>query len=182
MFKEPISPTTATKIETCQNEQPTEKLSLPNPPNYKAPSISKLDTSPPLKTLETVKIETALWTLLRQLFLKMYKDFEGLNLSLSAKHLSSLKTYLKHSDKEIRKLVLLIITTRMKFDKYFRRAWLTNFPESKHKGKILLTSRSGSKKLYFFFSSIRTDELEFNQDTLFYYMSDQTEVNHFGEH
>ena len=133
-----------------------------------------------MKRAETVKIEQILWSLIRKIYLKMYQGLEGLSLSLTPQHLQSLNTYLRYPDKEIRKLVLLIITTRMKFEKKFRRAWISQFPGSNQNKKLVLSNLK-SKKQKFILSSFK-ESLDYNQGTLFYFMKEDMSVYQFEEY
>ena len=133
------------------------------------------------KNAETLKIEQILWALLRKIYLKMYQGLENLSLSLTPKHLQSLNLYLKYPDKEIRKLVLLIITTRMKFEKHFRRAWIKQFSTSSNNNQRLILSPAGTNKQKFFFNFLE-EKLDYNQGTLFYFMKEDMSVNQFEEY
>ena len=90
-------------------------------------------------------MKEALWTLVKKVYLKIYHGLESLQLSLEPRYLKSLKSYLKHPDADIRKLVLLVVTTRMKFEKRFRRAWLLQFPGSRESMRIVLSNYQGEK-------------------------------------
>jgi len=95
-----------------------------------------------------MKLKGALWSLIRKIFLKMYKGLSSLKLSVEESHLSGLQTYLSHPDPEIRKLVVLIIATRMKFQKSFRNAWIQQFPLSNQRTSQIVISSYGNERAF----------------------------------
>lgn len=84
------------------------------------------------------KVPTMLWNLLKLIFKNMYKDLSKVKLSLSKSYITQLNNYLSHGDSHIRKLTLLIVVVRLKFEKRFRRRWMQAFPHSIKKKRIML--------------------------------------------
>ena len=143
------------------------------------PPIKKQYTSP---TAATEKIKVALWSLTKKIFLKIYKGLSSLDLSLQDNHLSSLKAYMDHQDPDIRRLVLLIITARMKFQENFRDKWQTQFPEPNAKSShIIISSFSNKKAEGGLISRSVNKELAFNQATLFFSANNMMQVKSFDE-
>ena len=129
------------------------------------------------------KVKTALWSLIKKIFLKMYKGLSTLELSITKSHLSSLKTFLSHQDPEIRKLVVLIIATRMKFQKSFRKAWVQhNSPtQSRRINQIVISSYANEKAQVGLQTRFNSKKLPFNQATLFFSANNMMQVKSFDE-
>ena len=138
--------------------------------------IEKCDNT---STEETLKVKAALWVLLKKIYLKIYHGLESLKLSLEPRYLKSLQSYLKHPDIDIRKLVLLIITTRMKFEKHFRRAWILQFPNSKQLMRIVLSAHLGEKVSPSLDAAGQA--FQYNQGTLFFAMNSLFQNYQFDE-
>ena len=129
-----------------------------------------------------MKLKAALWSLIKKIFLKMYKGLSSLKLSIQESHLSGLQTYLSHPDPEIRKLVVLIIATRMKFQKSFRNAWILQFPNSNYRASQIVISSYGNEKAQTSQNSrSNTKQLPFNQGTLLFSANNIMQVKSFDE-
>lgn len=89
---------------------------------------------------KTKKIREALWKRLTLIFKNIFKDLNTLNLSTSQTHLRKMVLNLNSLDPVIRRLTLLIVLTRLKFSKKFRKNWIKLFPILHYSRQILIGS------------------------------------------
>lgn len=148
--------------------------------NIQAPKLpSSIKHTANKDEVDPGKLGGMLWNLLKLIFKNMYKDLNTINLSSSTQYIQKLEDYLSHPDLQIRKLSLLVVVVRFKFQKKFRRTWIQTFPHSLRKKRILLGKKwRGSS---FDSSSIRSSKLKYTQATLFYSIDNYYRVSDFDE-
>lgn len=125
------------------------------------------------------KVLSMLWDLLRLIFTNMYKDLEKVELSMTPEYIQKLQQYFSHSNAHIRKLSLLVVVVRLKFQKKFRRRWIHTFPQSLNNKRILLGKMWQNSS--YNPSLIDSDGLDYTQATLFYQMNSFYKIKDFDE-
>lgn len=150
------------------------------------PSNTRDDISQTTSALEDVgsipflKLIKTLWNLLKLLFVNMYKGLDDKELSMEESYLNKLNGLLTSKSKEIRKLCLLIVVVRLKFQKKFRRRWMHLFPDHFYGKRILLGKIWHVRG--FNPSLIDSESLKYTQATLIYSMNTLCDVDDFDEY
>lgn len=121
-----------------------------------------------------------LWCLLKLLFTNMYKGLDGKKLSMEKSYLTKLNNLLKSNDPNLRRLSLLIVSARLKFQKKFRRKWIHLFLNQFYGNRIVLGNIQEARNFDPFV--VKSENLPYTQATLIYSMSTFYKVKDFDEY